>query len=75
MLQKCNLFLIILFYSILILQVFIVIEETASELDKLLFSTPLMKTMGDQVTVKVTSLLGYEAFTNSLNEMRGDATR
>lgn len=75
MLQKCNLFLIILFYSILILQVFIVIEETASELDKLLFSTPLMKTMGDQVTVKVTSLLGYEAFTNNLNEMRGDATR
>lgn len=56
-------------------KVIIIIDECASELDKMLFSTPLMKKMGDQVKVKVSPLITYEQFANNVNEMISNDTR
>ena len=48
---------------------YIVIEKKSDELDKMMFQTPLMTKLGDQVTVTVTELLKYETFANNINEM------
>jgi len=49
-------------------KVYIVLELCYSEMDKLMFNSPLMKSLGDQVTVTVTELLTYEQFANNTNE-------
>jgi len=53
----------------------IVLEKSAGELDKLLFETPLMKKLGDQVKVTITQLLPYNVFGNQLSKLiNSDAT-
>jgi len=56
-------------------KVFIVIEQCSNDMDKMMFDSPLMKTLGDQVRVTVTELMKYENFTNNLNEMISSDTR
>ena len=53
----------------------IVLEKTAGGMDKLLFQTPLMKKLGNQVKVTITELLPYNLFGNQLCKLlNSDAT-
>jgi len=48
---------------------FIIIEKSSEEMDTMMFTSPLIKKLGDQVKVKVTELIRYEAFANNMNNL------